>query len=180
MTETLSAEQLEWGIAGTSSSWEHDGVTRSQWRHWINSRTNEPENATDEGDMFPQADGTTLEKGSMVNPATGRDTPYEELWRDIDPTPTASSGVNVVVLQVETEGLCGSVVRLGQYCQGIMKEGDRITAERWEWKEGGWKRTVRIGSDALPCLKVLDDGVEAKVGDVVNVEGRGWKVVEAS
>ncbi|CAM1509499.1 Fc.00g032380.m01.CDS01 [Cosmosporella sp. VM-42] len=178
--EKLPTEQLEWGIAGTSSSWKRDdGVTRSQWQHWIDSRTHQPENATDEGDMFPQADGTTLEKGSMVNPATGKETAYEELWRDVDPTPTTSSEARTIVLQVEIEELRGSVVRLGQYCQGILKEGDKITAERWEWNEV-WKQTVRMGEDTLPCRDVLDDERELKLGDIVAVGGRGWRVVEVS
>ncbi|KAH7165442.1 hypothetical protein EDB81DRAFT_779235 [Dactylonectria macrodidyma] len=185
--EALSVDRLEWGIAGTSSSWMRDDgkggqIRRSQWKHWIDSRTTEPENATDEGDMFPQPDGTTLETGSMVNPATGKDTAYEEVWLDLDPTPTSSAGVKSIVLQIETEtGGRGSVVRLGQCCQGILREGDLITAERWEWKaEKGWKRSIRMGDGVLPCEKVLDDALEVKKGEVVDVGGNAWKAVEVS
>jgi hypothetical protein len=155
-------------------------IRHSQWKHWIDSRTTSPENATDEGDMFPQADGTTLETGSMVNPATGRETAYEELWRDVDPAPTTTAAVNCVVLHFEGEaGVRASVVRLGQYCQGILREGDKLTAERWEW-ENGWRRTVRMGDGELPCEMVLDDGFVVKQDDEVKIGNRGWKVVEVS
>ncbi|KAF7563084.1 hypothetical protein G7046_g1012 [Stylonectria norvegica] len=172
-----SDDQLEWAIAGTSSSWKRDDgkggqITHSEWRHWIDSRTNHPENATDEGDMIPQPDGTTLEKGSMINPSTGKETAYDELWWDVEPSGKA------VVLQVESEGLRGSVVWLGQYCQGLMKDGDAITAERWELKDGEWKRLVRVGEGVLPCLLAVE--FEGRVGDVVDVGGREWRAVEVS
>ncbi|KAK7424244.1 hypothetical protein QQX98_000512 [Neonectria punicea] len=185
--DALPVSRLEWGIAGTSSSWLRDDdkggqIRHSQWNHWIDSRTTEPENATDEGDMFPQPDGTTLETGSMVNPATERETAYEELWLDVDPTATSTPEVKVVVLQLETEnGYRGSVVRLGQYCQGILREGELITAERWEWKkEDGWKRTIRMGDGVLPCERALDDGFSVRKGEAVEVEERTWKIVEVS
>ncbi|KAL6400880.1 HRI1 domain protein [Ilyonectria robusta] len=185
--EALPVDRLEWGIAGTSSSWMRDDgkggqIRHSQWEHWIDSHTTEPENATDEGDMFPQPDGTTLETGSMVNPATGKDTAYEEVWLDVEPIPTSTSDVKSIVLHMETEtGGRGSVVRLGQYCQGFLREGDLMTAERWEWEAAkGWKRTIRMGDAELPCEKVLDDGLGAKKDEVVEIGGNAWKVVEVS
>lgn len=36
----------------------------------------------DYGSNTELPDGTTLEKGEMLNPATGKITPYEEVWRD--------------------------------------------------------------------------------------------------
>ncbi|KAK1706339.1 hypothetical protein BDP67DRAFT_476512 [Colletotrichum lupini] len=169
--DTHGIERLEWGIAGTSSSstrTDDQGaeVRHSRWEHWIDSRTTEPENAADEGDMYEQPDGLTLEKGRMVNPATGAETDYEELWRDVEP--------------VTTSGARGMVVWLGRFCQGISRVGEEVAAERWEWKEGeGWRRTVRIGDRALPCEVLLMTGAALSVGTHVVHEEVVWDVLES-
>ncbi|KAK1991075.1 hypothetical protein LX36DRAFT_646974 [Colletotrichum falcatum] len=170
---THGIESLEWGIAGTSSSSLRDGddgvqVRHSRWEHWIDSRTTEPENAADEGDMYEQPGGLTLEKGRMVNPATGAETDYEELWRDIDAVPPTKSR--------------GLVVWLGRFCQGISRVGGDMAAQRWEWKgeEGGWKRTARIGARELPCEALLKTGAPLSVGAHVVHEGLVWDVLESS
>jgi len=131
--------------------------------------------------MYPRPNDLTLEKGSMVNPDTGIDTAYEELWHDA--TPTAVPGepaVRALVLQTEDEknGVRGSVVRLGCYAQGLIRVGENISLERWEWKEG-WKRTIRMGDAELPIEKILGEET-LKEGDTVGVGGREWKVIEES
>lgn len=99
--DVLPLTRLEWAIAGTSGSRlreprEGEGqkkIVHSTWWHWIDSRTREPEKATDEGDMFPQpGEERTLEKGHMVNPATGVDTEYEEMWFEVEPEATGEEG----------------------------------------------------------------------------------------
>ncbi|KAK1519698.1 uncharacterized protein CCOS01_11349 [Colletotrichum costaricense] len=196
--DTHGIERLEWGIAGTSSSsarTDDQGaeVRHSRWEHWIDSRTTEPENAADEGDMYEQPDGLTLEKGRMVNPATGAETDYEELWRDVEPVTVppvgaaaeggeAPKGVECVVLkhEDETSGARGMVVWLGRFCQGISRVGEEVAAERWEWKEGeGWRRTVRIGDRALPCEVLLMTGAALSVGTHVVHEEVVWDVLES-
>lgn len=131
--------------------------------------------------MYPRADGKTLEKGAMVNPATGQLTDYEELWLDLDPSPiNGSSKVRCVVLEWEDgKGGRGRVVRLGQFVQSFLRVGDEMAAERWEWKQqGGWKRTVKIGNIELPCSKTLSDEDNFAVGDEFGFEGKSWRVVE--
>ncbi|KAK1511617.1 hypothetical protein CABS01_07575 [Colletotrichum abscissum] len=196
--DTHGIERLEWGIAGTSSSstrTDDQGaeVRHSRWEHWIDSRTTEPENAADEGDMYERPDGLTLEKGRMVNPATGAETDYEELWRDVEPVTVppvgavaeggeAPKGVECVVLKHEDEtgGARGMVVWLGRFCQGISRVGEEVAAERWEWKEGeGWRRTVRIGDRALPCEVLLMTGAALSVGTHVVHEEVVWDVLES-
>lgn len=188
--DELPLSRLDWAIAGTSSSSapRPDGrgghITRARWRHWIDSTTTDAAGVVDEGDMVPQADGSTLETGSMVNPATGRDTPYEEVWDDVEPTPPTGGGVNCVVLELDDDGggRRGRVVRLGRYCQGFARAGEGIALERWEWAEGeGWRRTVRMGGLALPCEYVLGDDRGFAVGDDAAGTGHdGWKVVEVA
>lgn len=223
-TVLLPATRLDWAIAGTSESWTRtttttttteagggggggDKVTRSRWTHWIDSRVaagSDPAAATDEGDMFPQqlGDGVeaqTLEKGRMVNPATGREAEYEELWADEEPTAiplllsssgassSSSSGCEAggprcVVLRLDdpSRGARGMVVLLGRYCQGLIRVGEQLGAERWQWREeGGWGAAARIGTISVPCEQIigrlselLEVGKELREGDNV------WEVVE--
>lgn len=190
LIEHILLAQLDWAIAGTSSSTAgEDGTRHSKWEHWIDSRTNEPENATDEGDMYPQSDNKTLEKGKMINPATGKETEYEEVWHDVDPVSTNAGGkIKSFVLQFDNEaGLRGSIVRHGHFVQGFLKEGERLTAERWEWKEEGkWGRLLKLGTEELPSMIVmdvldhLDDEMHLRLGDAVKLGGRSWRVVELS
>lgn len=141
----------------------------------------------DEGDMYPQPDGRTLEKGSMVNPSTGKLTDYQEMWRDLDPVATIHEDRDevkacvVLMLEDNAHKAKGMVVRVGQFCQGVLRIGHRFSLERWDWKgkEEGWKRAVRIGDFWLPCGVATEEGTlkmdgEVKYGEFV------WKVVELS
>ncbi|KAG8673587.1 hypothetical protein FPOAC2_07033 [Fusarium poae] len=183
-TDKLPFSRLDWAIAGTTVSTRKPDpsgalTSHSTFHQWISSR----ELVNDAGFMYPQpGEDLTLEKGSMVNPDTGVDTAYEELWHDA--TPTAIPGetdVRALVLQTEDEekGVRGCVVRLGRYAQGLIRVGKKIALERWEWMEGGWKRTVRMGDEELPIEKILgEDTLEEN--DSVDVGGRTWNVIEAS
>src|ERR1700712_1231817 len=87
--DVLPSSRLEWAFAGTSSSelrhpQDSKAVVHSKWRHWVDCRNPDADGVVDEGDMYPQTDGRTLEKGCMVNPATGKLTDYEEVWKDLD------------------------------------------------------------------------------------------------
>ena len=199
---------MNWAFAGTSATSlrttpEGEQVTHSVWHHWIDSRTVSPETLTDEGDMFLQADGErTLERGSAVDPRTGEVTEYEESWWDV-PAMAVESGdeaggelrANVVLLLQDDEHRArGMVVRVGQFCQGFVRVGERFALERWEWKDGGeesarrdkdqarargWKRAVRVGDWWLPCGAALREDL-LKVGGEVKHQDMVWKVVELS
>ena len=81
--EGVNPAHVEWAFAGHSTSNVVNGKTLSQWHHWIDSKTAKPEEVVDKGEMLPEDDsGLALEKGEMVNPATGRLTEYVEGWRD--------------------------------------------------------------------------------------------------
>ncbi|XEV01855.1 hypothetical protein FSHL1_007142 [Fusarium sambucinum] len=183
-TDKLPFYRLDWAIAGTTVSTRKPDpsgalASHSTFLQWISSR----ELVNDSGFMYPQpGEDLTLEKGSMVNPDTGVDTAYEELWHDATPTAVpGEAGVRALVLQTEDEekGVRGCVVRLGRYAQGLIRVGDEIALERWEWMESGWKRTVRMGNEELPIEKILGEET-LEEGDDVVVVGRAWKVIEAS
>lgn len=171
----LPISRLDWAIAGTSSSTncEINGkqVARSRFEHWIDSRTATPENATDEGDMYPQPDGTTLEKGFMVNPDTGIETAYEEVWDDKEIPSTDTTQV-CVVLKYENGNDRGFVIKLGKYCQGFMKIGGQSSLERWELNDC----TVKMGTDELPCKLAIEK--KFVLGEKVQVADRSWTVLE--
>ncbi|KAK3940329.1 hypothetical protein QBC46DRAFT_354316 [Diplogelasinospora grovesii] len=199
----LPPERLEWAIAGTSSSWplsppldEGNGpVMHARWEHWIDSRTLDVENAADEGINYPRPDGTTLEKGRMVNPATGLEADYEELWVSIPPSrkllhdwdrPNNNEGelaIVVIVLQLHNDPLekRGMVVRVGDYCQGLLRKGDNITAERWVFEIHGEPSIVeKVGEGLLPCALAMDAGEKMFKGQQVTIGDDVWNVVEVA
>lgn len=126
----------------------------------------------DEGDMYPQEDGSTLEKGCMLNPDTGKDTDYEELWLDLSPQAQSTTAL----LRIDSGGVRGMIVWLGTLCQALVRDGGGISLERWEMVAGKvWQRTVRMGSRALPCDDIVNDRLQLSVGSVV---ADGWEVLE--
>lgn len=158
--------RLQWGFAGTSSTTLKqtdpnnnvaEPIPHCKWAHWIDSQHDGP--VTDEGDMYPQPDGTVLEKGSMVNPATGLMTDYEELWMDLESGSTTKDEMRwslVLSLDDKLNRAKGMVIRVGEHVQGIVKNDGRITVERWVWEDSrlgvkDWTRKVRLGDDFLPC-----------------------------
>jgi hypothetical protein len=88
---------VEWAFGGHSESKVVDGKTLSQWHHWIDSKSTTPEEVVDKGVMLPEdSEGLALEKGAMVNPATGRMTEYVEAWRDVEIRAVTPPGKEVV------------------------------------------------------------------------------------
>ncbi|EUC49224.1 hypothetical protein COCMIDRAFT_63197, partial [Bipolaris oryzae ATCC 44560] len=196
-------QRLEWAFAGTSTSvpiqppgasdggtqkpqedeeWEN--VTHSTWKHWLDSRytVGDPSIPVDGGDMYPLSEELTLEVGHAYHPALEAVKTHEEMWRDeeIKSTSLPVTGTGgkklCVVLRCHDDaaGVRGVIVRVGQYVQGILMQGDKTTVERWEWaveNEGEdemakWQRTVRIGGAFLPCAVCFRDAVLAVGGKV--------------
>lgn len=197
-----STSRLEWGFAGTSSSVPVPlapsnpslatiPVTHSTWRHWLDSRFAAQPSAAipaDEGDMYTLSSSLTLEHGHAFHPHLDRVAGHEELWRDVDAASTDASGGKVcVVLRCcdDGEGVRGVVVRVGQFCQGIVVSGGMVATERWEWEdpgeeqeEMGWRRTARSGDAFLPCAVTFRP---ERVGEGGRVRAAGveWVVEEA-
>ena len=221
-TNVGNSAHLDWAFTGTSTSvpitppptgpqhgksakklkeetWVN--VTHSTWTHWLDSRfpVGHKNIPVDEGDMYPIAPGLTLEHGHGYHPALGAVKTHEEMWRDIDAVSTNEKGSMVCVVmrcQADHAGVRGVVVRLGQYCQGILMWGDKVTVERWEWENGEgktgkekvgvnggkseiekWNRTVRVGDGFLPCGVTFRPEI-LSVGAVVKFQDFEWKVEE--
>lgn len=116
------------------------------------------------------ANGDVLEKGTMLDFDDGKVKDYEEVWRDHDIVPKMST---VLVLEEAggkkfgigntVDAARGMVIRVGNYCQGIMNVKGEITCERWILDEGEaeWKRVFRTGSGVLPCrVACIDNFVQ--------------------
>lgn len=130
--------------------------------------------------MFDLSADTTLEKGTMINPATGRETDYEELWLEEEPGSVSGNTIRCVVLQMENEAQDrGMMVLLGRFCQAVSRTETGITAERWLWSDSdGWTRTLRSGTLRLPCTQVLANLESLHSATTVLVGGREWAVIE--
>lgn len=178
---------LEWAFAGEShtNKDETSSVTNKPyhavWNHWIDSKSNDP--SADEGDMIPQRNGDVLEQGSQIHPVTGLQCEYEELWGESYVETVGEEAYRVsVALKVEDDDsqTRGMVVRVGSWCQGILKVGDDITVERWqseEAKSGEWNQVVKLGNAVLPCESTFNvEGLES--GAFIKSSHLQWRVIE--
>jgi hypothetical protein len=256
------SDGIDWAFAGRSESHkdEASGNTSTRWHHMVDSRFLGAESVVDQAEMMPEdpESGIALEKGSMVNPATGVEAAYVEGWREtgvkyvpepLSPVPgivdeptrhvhadlerqLESRGVKIYacdpnlrrlmriahpllqeepqviehandgiqfeegftrlrhlvaccVLQHENDARQsrGTVIRVGQFCQGVLRVGDEFAAERWEWTEqGGWRKVFASGSSKLnmPCDVACHLAVrKLRVGnEVVYGPGEIWQCVE--
>ena len=169
-----------------------------RWVHEIDSRTDTP--GEDSGVNTPLPNGDTLEKGRMVDDEDGQVKDYEEVWRKVD----IDEGIAVVLECENDEGARGRVVRVGGYCQGMIKVGERTSCERHVRDKGNgkWERVYRYGDVEMPCdLACLDHGLlresgeargssegrdratlerEVNIGDNFKVSGYTWRVTEKS
>jgi hypothetical protein len=134
---------LECAFAGTSRGTPaiYDPLTgelatpaHTVWTRWVDSQTFDQ--VMDEGYMYPQPDGTVLEKGEMVRIDTGKMTRYEEVWEDYCPVITGTDEKIVEVIlnceDVEKEAK-GVLARIGGWIQAILRSGKDVTVVRWQW-----------------------------------------------
>jgi hypothetical protein len=202
-----SRDTLDWAFAGQASyapSRTHPDCIEGAWTHWVDSNVATGAAAAvdeDRGLMTPlereAGDGgaRTLERGEMRNEeAGGAVQRYEEVWEDVA---VAGAGegkeVRCVVVRYwgdERDGRGverGVVVLLGRYCQGVLRVGDEVTAERWEYGAAAagsgtkeWRRVFGVGEGSLPCGAVCRESVDLRLGEEFELplSGMRWKVVE--
>ena len=136
----------------------------------------------------------------MKNPATGQTAAYEEVWRDEEAqvvTTEKEGKKRCVVLDLlrgsktaekpKNENdriLRGRVIRIGSWCQGIVKNQDSsVVVERWEWTgvQEGWVRRFRCGEGVVPCSATWEPRERGELveGEKVESEEVVWTVVES-
>jgi hypothetical protein len=198
-------EALEFGNAGqatySTAAQEVESPESAQkqgkWTHWCSSEM--PDVDYDTGELTVRTDGSVLETGAMAHPVTKQVTPYSEIWIDEKPVfapqePGAKSRTKGTYALVHCEdtsrGIRGMIVWVGRYCQGIVRKGEDVCVERWEFDEkahggrGEWVRTWRNGEGLpLPCGWVVKEEEPIKTGSVLHIpdwdrKGGEWHVVE--
>ena len=153
--------------------------------------------------MTVQHDGTVLEEGSNVNATTGAVERYEELWQDLPVDAIGKKGnKSTLVLKADhlDENFKGLVVKVGGWCEGIVKTKGNLTIERWrrqpkELDEGvmsvmkgdestrtrnDWIRLFKMGNGSMPIESVCSQ-TDGKLGLNAKVKAQDeseWKVVE--
>lgn len=199
----LTEDPAFWAFSGVATMRFYEGMPHTAhgvWTHDIDSRD---EAIRDEGDLFLLGNGDCVETGLMKNPRTERMAMYKEYWTSpgvVEITPC------VVARTSESEGWHGVVIRVGNYCQGIMARHNqgkseekqvKVLVERWqrtridrgrsveeeqeekrEWLKDGRSNTSDEGGDSekVPCMWACRE--DRRIGDEVVVAGVQWKVVE--
>jgi hypothetical protein len=154
----IASDPSFWAFSGTSSTTfiEKNGIempysAHCVWKHDIDTKG---PGITDEGDMFVLANGDSMEVGLMQNPNNGKVEMYKEYWTSPAAESTSPLMPCVVARIKETPaepqtpadatqtGSGGLIIRIGGYCQGIMRQlpaegdgqsgqGEAILVERW-------------------------------------------------
>ncbi|KAH7045845.1 hypothetical protein B0J12DRAFT_741836 [Macrophomina phaseolina] len=151
-------------------------VPRKRWRHVIDSRCKYGEvPGADEGEMYPVQRGSKgageecLEMGRMERwKGSGVVWGYQELWVSLEAKPVVGDSLRrgvVLSLDMPEHKARGSVIRVGQFVQGLLMIDDEVTVERWEFCLGPqnrtvpeWRRIAKLGSRFLPCAWTFEDG----------------------
>ena len=180
--------ELDWAFAGTSLSTTSGSSRSCTWTHWID--TIYPYGHQDSGTMWELKDGTTLEIGSMENPATGKVEDYQEIWEDLRPTIDREQvgQAKFHARMLYKEGSKGMIINIGGWLQGIRIDGEgegrNVTVERWCFvdhneKCGDWKLMFKVGDGDMP-IEFMMKGITDQVKVVWRDEWDEWKVVEHS
>ncbi|QDS75451.1 hypothetical protein FKW77_004095 [Venturia effusa] len=181
---SLPVEKIDWAFAGSSKSTSggENKPRHSEWTHWVDSKTlyHEPP-IVDAGDMYPISATRDLEKGSMPNPTTGIDTEYEEIW-DAMPVdvPKDSATCSVFLTEDARKESKGCIMKLGCWCQGVLRVGKDVSAERWRYlkEDESWVLIARVGEKSIGCEIALRDDKSLEVGGMIEFGGREWTVKE--
>lgn len=137
----------------------------------------------DEGSFEPLPNGDVLEKGVMLRPETGLVSAYEEVWRRLPLTRTP----RVVFLEHKrADGRETAYVgRVGDYELGMLDGEDGFAAVRREKRTDGdgeeqWETLFVSGDDAAQRLPSLAHVAPLEGETKIVLEGRTWRVIEAS
>ncbi|KAK6460424.1 hypothetical protein DFJ63DRAFT_250499 [Scheffersomyces coipomensis] len=129
------------------------------------------------------------EVGAMLNPDTGVEQSYIEIWRSLDPTKLTPTNevreseveddtIPVFTLQVEeSDDIRGKIIRLGNWVQGITfdKSTNTFNVIRSFLNEGKWENQIEYGDISLFPLEF-----KGKVNDKVKTSNPAivWKCLE--
>ncbi|KAI9820194.1 MAG: hypothetical protein M1827_005816 [Pycnora praestabilis] len=130
--------------------------------------------------------GDVVERGTMIDPETGMVGAYEECWRDlvIQSVSREEEGKRVGVVLRTVEGdehgsgvsgvsVRGMIIRVGDWCQGLLKIGDEVTVERWKYVSAGGTNLAASSSSSISHdhHPSLGPGVTKRADGVTVVNG---------
>lgn len=151
-----------------------------------------------------------LRSGEYFDPLICSYVDIKDTWHPISPLNTVLENHkwNIVLeLDESIKNAKGLIVRVGHYCQGVLKIGDAVTVERWRFIhkqskhttqnlstksaspaateksepepafEGDWTRELRLGDHFLPCA-IAFRTAGLQEGAVVNYGDFCWRVEE--
>jgi len=184
--------QLDWAFAGYRSS-SSSGLrvvcqarldaaclsadsNSTKFVHWIDSGTLSPRDVDDRGTNTALPDGTTLEAGSMVNPLTGRLSPYEEIWKDKE----SDEG-----LFIRNTRMTKWQARVGAHQLALGRDDKgRFWAWQAEWDSGKVEWKLKYSTESADnFVRFLPGGsrIEGWLdGDRMEWNGDEWDVLEHS
>jgi hypothetical protein len=194
--------EIDWAFAGQStSSLPSCGKPRhSTWQHWVDTGISlfSKDLFSDSGTMYPQKDGKTLEKGSMVNPETNKETEYEEVWEDLPLDCPANLDYESYIITldlVDDEGVGRArsvVMQLGCWFQSVFRcEQDNasgstktdVSAARYKWDAKGarWDLIASLGFPGSPTPNIIEEMLNkanTQAGETLRLGFRDWKCEE--
>ncbi|KAL5501420.1 hypothetical protein ACEPAH_8680 [Sanghuangporus vaninii] len=193
---------IDWAFAGitTRQSGSSDSnLTESTWTHWVDSCTFDALNVRDSGVSSPMPNGDTCERGEMKD-ANGILRRYQEVWHDLrvdpvcaavfvrfrDGSEAAARGIGVHLKDIIPEDVCGVLIRVGGWCQGVLRDTNGFTAERWKLSGDSadsntktWVPVFRSGQGNIPCMEVCSAPQALLSGSFELLAHQGlWKCVE--
>ena len=203
----LESGQLDWAFAGKSQrtlilqpDTPTDGSkvnARGVWHHWVDSRVPNQDAALvkDEGDLYAGSGHVEIEKGEMINPAIGALQRYEEAWEELRNMEKAPW----IVLQTVTlenssheesrsQNVRGIILRVGDFCQGILRTEINVVVQRWMLDKvlKKWQLLFNVGPENSACHKMCykilfgcdEDNLDA--GAEFEEDKFKWRVLESS
>ena len=131
--------------------------------------------------MYEQENGDVLECGQNIDADTGEVKKYEELWHDVGVQLVGQEKHHVCVVLMaddKSHNTKGMIIRVGNWCQGILKVGEETTVERWQWSHGDqWQIVAKLGQKSLICETTFH-GTSLEIGKVIRHHDLDWKTVE--
>lgn len=135
------------GRCGTDGKSQTEPPSRKRCAEWIqetsvnsdqarNKEVREDKEEWKTQRSSPVGFGQLVGQAVIADPVTGAPITFDELSIELPVSPVNCDGIRTsIVLRIRDEerDVRGTVVRVGEWCQGILQIGHDISVERWKW-----------------------------------------------